>query len=228
MCQSFPVKKIRGEREKIAVKRANLQTARIAAFSLLLLFITSISSANTAWAESSGAVGGSQQGSLFGNRAQGSPGSIRAQNWIPANRGSLAGTRVTSILEGRDKTSIELTTEKNSVVPRPIIKFLPQDNGDTVMMADFVGLSWQHPTRVFSTGTGFGAHEKGIKVIRVGSFQERPPICRISITARDKNLLSAVSFGAGPGRLTVSWPGSVSGRQCGPRRPTLPWGTAHP
>jgi N-acetylmuramoyl-L-alanine amidase len=172
MCQSFPVKKIRGEDEKIAVKLRNLRTAPIAAFSLLLPLITSLTTSAT-WAQ-----------------------------------GSVVPNRITSIQEGRDKTYIELTTEKSAVAARPIIKFLPQDNGDTVMVADFVGLSWQHPTRVFSVGTGFGAHEKGIKVIRAGSFQERPPICRIAITSNDKNLLSRVSFGAGPGKLTVSWPRS--------------------
>lgn len=179
MCQSFPVKKIRGENEKTAVNRGKPHTTQVAAFSLLL-FITSISSASAAFAQST----------FVGNRAQTASGA----------------TRVISILEGRDKASIELTTDKSAVVPRPIIKFLPQDNGDTVMVADFVGLSWQHPTRVFSTGTGFGAREKGIKVVRAGSFQERPAICRISITSNDKNLLSRVSFGAGPGKLTVTWP----------------------
>lgn len=161
---------------------------RIAAFSLLLI-ITSISSASAVRAQSSS----------VGNRTQTASGAAR----------------ITSILEGQNKTSIELTTDKSAVVLRPNIKFLPQDNGDTVMVADFVGLSWQHPTRVFSTGTGFGANEKGIKVIRAGSFQERPPICRISITSNDKNLLSRVSFGAGPGRLTVSWPESTGGADRG-------------
>lgn len=161
---------------------------RVAAFSLLLI-ITSISSASAVWAQSSS----------VGNRAQTASGAAR----------------ITSILEGQDKTSIELTTDKSAVVPRPNIKFLPQDNGDTVMVADFVGLSWQHPTRVFSTGTGFGANEKGVKVIRAGSFQERPPICRISITSNDKNLLSRVSFGAGPGRLTVSWSKGTGGADRG-------------
>lgn len=179
MCQSFPVKKIRGEDEKIAAKLGDLQTARIAAFSLLLPLITFITTSAT-WAQ-----------------------------------GSAVSNRITSIQEGRDKTYIELTTEKSSVAARPIIKFLPQDNGDTVMVADFVGLSWQHPTRVFSVDTGFGAHEKGIKVIRAGSFQERPPICRISITSDDKNLLSRVSFVAGQGKLTVSWPGRSGGSSGG-------------
>jgi hypothetical protein len=52
MYQCFPVKKIAGENEKFAVNRANLQTARIAAFSLLLPLISSIS-ASAAWAQNS-------------------------------------------------------------------------------------------------------------------------------------------------------------------------------
>lgn len=108
----------------------------------------------------------------------------------------------TRILKNKD--GIELATANKTPLPRPIIQFLSGENGNTVLVADFPGLIWELPTR--SVGQEVFGTTSGITSIKVGRFQDSPPVCRISISARDSAILKSVAFRSTPGRLSVKIP----------------------
>ncbi|MBI1271622.1 AMIN domain-containing protein [bacterium] len=131
-------------------------------------------------------------------------------------------TRISSVIEGWGKKSITLQTETPVSIPRPIIRFLPGENGDTILVADFYGLLWSMPTKVVEVNSSFAsslpvttgsAAKRGIKLVRVGKFQEMPPICRVAIISSDPEKLKTISFDSKPGKLTIKWSGGpVTGR----------------
>ena len=131
-------------------------------------------------------------------------------------------SRISSVKEGWGKKSITLQTETPASIPRPIIRFLPGENGDTILVADFYGLLWNMPTKVIEVNSSFAnslpvttgsASKRGIKLVRIGKFQEMPPICRVAVISSDPQKLKTISFDSKPGRLTIKWSGSlVTGR----------------
>jgi N-acetylmuramoyl-L-alanine amidase len=97
------------------------------------------------------------------------------------------------------------------VAGRPQFRYLPGSNGDTVLTADFEGLSWNYPTKVIrlnspEKGLSNGPFT-GIREIRIGQFQASPSILRVSFVARDPSVLKKVAIGAAPGVLKLSWKG---------------------
>ncbi len=95
------------------------------------------------------------------------------------------------------------------VAGRPQFRYLPGSNGDTVLTADFEGLSWNGPAKVIRlnspekglTNSSF----TGIKEIRIAQFQASPSVLRVSFVARDPAVLKKVAIGAAPGLLKLSW-----------------------
>lgn len=120
--------------------------------------------------------------------------SARAQENLGINKVSSA-----KLLKSKD--GIEIATTNKTSLPRPIIQFLSGENGNTVLVADFPGLIWEMPTKSVGTET-FGT-TSGITSIKVGRFQSSPPVCRISISARNSAILKNVAFRSTPGRLSV-------------------------
>lgn len=135
---------------------------------------------------------------------------------------NIGYNRITSVKEGRGSRSVTLQAEKPGTIPRPIIRFLPGENGDTILVADFHGLLWQMPTRVIEVNSSFNTTsnttKKGIKLVRIGKFQEMPPVCRVAIISSDPEKLRSVSFDSKPGKLTIKWSSWLSSRSGhGPR-----------
>ncbi|MBP9092759.1 N-acetylmuramoyl-L-alanine amidase [bacterium] len=139
------------------------------------------------------------------------PCAVFAQNY--ADRGP--GVRVTQASDGSLTTAggeVTLKTESSVVAGRPQFRYLPGSNGDTVLTADFEGLTWNYPTKVIR----LNSPEKGlsnipftgIKEIRIGQFQASPSILRVSFVARDPAVLKKVAIGAAPGVLKLSWKGA--------------------
>lgn len=136
--------------------------------------------------------------------------------WAPPSSGqaNVAANKVVAVIESKSKNSVILKTERSQSLPRPIIQFLAGENGDTVLVADFPGLLWNLPTRVIPVhssfdnplGTTYSAQRRGVRLVRVGQFQESPPVCRIAIVSNDPAKLKGVAFKSGKGSLTVSWP----------------------
>jgi N-acetylmuramoyl-L-alanine amidase len=126
----------------------------------------------------------------------------------------LPGNRVLSIDEGNDHHSIFLRLENNNVAGRPVFRYMAGSDGETVLTADFAGLSWSEQTRVIrliSSEKGLSsAAAAGIKEVRVGQFVDSPAVLRVSFVARDPRILKKVAIGAAPGVLKISWGGELA------------------
>lgn len=146
------------------------------------------------------------------------PISVFAQNF--ADRGPGAPVRQASELLTIAGGEVILKTESTAVAGRPQFRYLPGSNGDTVLTADFEGLSWNYPTKIIrlnspEKGLSNGPFT-GIREIRIGQFQASPSILRVSFIARDPAVLKKVAIGAAPGILKLSWKGA------GPLNSALP------
>lgn len=136
-----------------------------------------------------------------------SPGASFAQSNIGQNT-------IVEIREDRAKTSAALLTSSKKQLPRPIIQFLQGENGNTVLVADFSDVVFPFSTRVInvnatpiaSHATIGSAERSGIKLVRIGKFQESPPVCRVAIVSSDPDKLRAVTFDSRPGSLLIKWP----------------------
>jgi N-acetylmuramoyl-L-alanine amidase len=115
--------------------------------------------------------------------------------------------KVVSCLEDPASHSLTIVTARRMPLPAPLVSYLPGDEGETIMVVDFQGLTWNLPTRILRSEQ-FEPRFRGIQEVRVGRFQESPPICRISIVARDPRAFKAVAFKATSGALTVKWSGT--------------------
>ncbi|MBU6452511.1 MAG: N-acetylmuramoyl-L-alanine amidase [Cyanobacteria bacterium REEB67] len=126
----------------------------------------------------------------------------------------LPGNRVVSIDEGNDHHSLFLRLENNNVAGRPVFRYMAGSDGETVLTADFAGLSWSEQTRVIrliSSEKGLSsAAAAGIKEVRVGQFVDSPAVLRVSFVARDVRILKKVAIGAAPGLLKISWGGELA------------------
>lgn len=136
-----------------------------------------------------------------------SPGAASAQSNIGQNT-------IVEVREDRAKTSAALLTSSKKQLPRPIIQFLQGENGNTVLVADFSDVVFPFSTRVInvnatpiaSRATIGSAERSGIKLVRIGKFQESPPVCRVAIVSSDPAKLRAVTFDSRPGSLLIKWP----------------------
>lgn len=136
-----------------------------------------------------------------------SPCAVFAQSNIGQNT-------IVEIREDRAKTSAALLTSSKKLLPRPIIQFLQGENGNTVLVADFNDVVFPFSTRVInvnaapiaSRATIGSAERSGIKLVRIGKFQESPPVCRVAIVSSDPAKLRSVTFDSRPGSLLIKWP----------------------
>src|SRR5271155_3694695 len=97
-----------------------------------------------------------------------------------------------------------LDCSKRQPLPAPQISYLPGEDGETILVADFEGVGWDMPARVVRVSSA--PTLKGIKEIRVCRLQESPPICRISVITTDPRALKSLNFKTVPGRLEMRWP----------------------
>ena len=138
------------------------------------------------------------------------PISALAQSY--ADRGP--GAAVTQASESSLTTAggeVTLRIASSVVAGRPQFRYLPGSNGETVLTADFEGLSWNAPAKVIrlnSPEKGLSNSSfTGIKEIRIAQFQASPSVLRVSFVARDPAVLKKVAIGAAPGVLKLSWTG---------------------
>ena len=133
-----------------------------------------------------------------------------------ADRGP--GVAVSQASEGSLTTvggEVILKIASSVVAGRPQFRYLPGSNGETVLTADFEGLSWNAPAKVIRLNSPEKALSNssfsGIKEIRIAQFQASPSVLRVSFVARDPAVLKKVAIGAAPGLLKLSWktPGSA-------------------
>ncbi len=122
------------------------------------------------------------------------------------------GVAVTQASEGALTTAggeVILRIASSVVAGRPQFSYMPGSNGETVLTADFEGLSWNAPAKVIrlnSPEKGLSNSSfTGIKEIRIAQFQASPSVLRVSFIARDPAILKKVAIGAAPGLLKLSW-----------------------
>ncbi len=152
-----------------------------------------------------------------------SPCAVFAQSNIGQNS-------IVEIREDRAKTSAALLTSSKKPLPRPIIQFLAGENGNTVLVADFNDVVFPFSTRVINVNatpiaghaTMGSAERDGIRLVRIGKFQESPPVCRVAIVSSDPDKLRAVTFDSRPGSLLIKWPKSFRITSNGSMPPQAP------
>lgn len=137
-----------------------------------------------------------------------SPSAVRAQS----NEGP---NTIVDVKEDRARGSAVITTAIKKPLPRPIIQFLQGDNGNTTLVADFNDVVFPGSTKVInvnsgSMGTTGSADASGIKLVRIGRFQENPPVFRVAIVSNDVDKLKNVNFVSGAGSLVIKWPKSAA------------------
>ncbi len=89
-----------------------------------------------------------------------------------------------------DKTGnfLLLNFGKPVSIPAPAIQYLPGPDGKTVLVADFAGMTFkQDPLFLKPSGDD-------IESVRVGQFQESPPILRVSITSSNPACFKKLDF----------------------------------
>ncbi len=126
---------------------------------------------------------------------------------------NLGINTISSVREDRARTAATISTVGRQPLPRPIIQFLPGENGTTIMVADFPDVVFPFPTKVIPVNaepiathaTTISAPARGIKLVRIGRFQESPPIFRVAIVSTDAEKLRSVRFNSKPGALSVHW-----------------------
>ncbi len=108
-------------------------------------------------------------------------------------------SKVTSCIADLQNNSLVVSTGQSDIVPAPALQYLPGPGGDTVLVADFAGLLWNGEPKIIR------GERSGIEEIRIGQFQENPPICRVSLTSHNPNLFKLVNFRTQAGQMIVSW-----------------------
>jgi N-acetylmuramoyl-L-alanine amidase len=101
--------------------------------------------------------------------------------------------------------SVTLFTRKRTPLSAPQVSYLPGEDGEIIMTADFDGLTWNLPTRIIRINTDW-QKDKGIREVRVGQVQVSPPVCRISVVTANGRALKSLNFRSAPGSLVVRWP----------------------
>lgn len=138
-----------------------------------------------------------------------SPCAVSAQSNVGSNT-------IVDVKEDRGRGSAVISTSIKKPLPRPIIQFLQGENGNTVLVADFNDVVFPGATKVINVNASpLGAaattgSARGIKLVRIGRFQENPPIFRVAVVSSDAEQLKNVNFVSGPGSLVVKWPKSSS------------------
>lgn len=157
---------------------------------------------------------------------------VLAQSYSQYKSISGPGLKVVSVQEELDKRTIYLHLAEAVTVGRPHFNYLPGERGETVLIADFDGLTLNQTQsrnislveRSSSQVRGNSSDNRfrnpsytkfpGIKSVHIALAQVSPPKLRISFTADDPAVLKTVSVGAAPSVLKVSW-GEVSGSKYG-------------
>jgi N-acetylmuramoyl-L-alanine amidase len=111
---------------------------------------------------------------------------------------------ILSCVENDRANQITLTTRLRAPISAPMVSYLPGEDGEAIMTADFDGLAYTLPTRIIKVGDD-SVRQRGIREIRIGQLQANPPVCRVSIVTSDLRALKALNFKASSGILMIRW-----------------------
>lgn len=109
---------------------------------------------------------------------------------------------VTSVVAG--SSSLIINTSGQSPLAPPAVRFYPGDNGESVMVADFVGVNFGQSSRVVYPAGG------GVQKVRMAQIQNHPPIFRLVFSAPSMRVFKKVEFSSSsPGALVVKLPATA-------------------
>jgi N-acetylmuramoyl-L-alanine amidase len=111
---------------------------------------------------------------------------------------------ILSCVENNRASQIILTTKRRTPISAPMVSYLPGEDGEVIMTADFDGLVYLLPTRIIKIGDD-SVRQRGIREIRIGQLQANPPVCRVSVITSDLRSLKALNFKATAGSLLIRW-----------------------
>jgi N-acetylmuramoyl-L-alanine amidase len=114
------------------------------------------------------------------------------------------GVVVRSFQEDIARGTLTLKLDRPAQIGRPIFRYLPGANGETILSADFEGLQWVAPTAVFRPYIKDKANF--IREVHLGQWQVSPAVMRLSFISANPQVLKKVSIAAGEGVLKISWP----------------------
>jgi N-acetylmuramoyl-L-alanine amidase len=107
---------------------------------------------------------------------------------------------VLSVVEDAAGQFLLFNTSQLSPLSAPNVQYLPGREGETIMVLDFQGLAWNQPSKYIFPNV------PGVKHVRIGQFQQAPPVCRIAITTMQPKVLKQLALVASPGSLVLKWP----------------------
>lgn len=108
--------------------------------------------------------------------------------------------RVSSISEDSAGNFLLLNLQSNALLAAPSIQILNRQDGKTILLADFTGLVWSQDSRVFKPAN------RDIESIRLGQFQQSPPVVRISITSSNPAVFKRIEFANRGKALLIKFP----------------------
>lgn len=108
--------------------------------------------------------------------------------------------KVASISEDSAGNFLLLNLQSNTLLAAPSIQILNRQDGKSTLLADFTGLVWSQESRLFK------AANRDIESIRVGQFQESPPVLRVSITSSNPSVFKKIEFANRGKALLIKFP----------------------
>jgi len=101
---------------------------------------------------------------------------------------------ILSCVENDRASQIILTTKRRAPISAPMVSYLPGEDGEIIMTADFDGLAYTLPTRIIRIGDdSVRQRQRGIREIRICQLQASPPVCRVSVVTSDMRALKALN-----------------------------------
>lgn len=108
--------------------------------------------------------------------------------------------KVISVTEDSAGNFLLLNLQNKSALAAPSIQYLPGADGQTILVADFPGLVWSQEPKIFRPAN------ENIASIRLGQFQESPPIFRISVASSNPASMRRLEFRAQAHSLLLRFP----------------------
>jgi N-acetylmuramoyl-L-alanine amidase CwlD len=114
--------------------------------------------------------------------------------------GASRYAHIVSAVEDSAGNYLLLNLQSRTFLAAPSIQFLPGDGSHAVMVADFQGVVWGAGPRLMHPPNA------QIQSVRLGQFQDSPPIFRVSITASNQAALKSLEFRCQSKSMVIKYP----------------------
>jgi N-acetylmuramoyl-L-alanine amidase len=108
--------------------------------------------------------------------------------------------KILSVVEDASGSFLLLNLQAKSCLQAPSIHYLPGPSGQTIMVADFADLCFNEEPKVLRPANS------QINLIRIGQFQDSPPVFRISIATANPAALKNLEFRCQSKALVIKLP----------------------